>query len=133
MLKNIISAMMGLVGAVLVYLLVLLPKIRCTTEICAMCTGYQISSYRGIPAYYPLFEYEYKGKRYQQKSMATTRKKYLPLYEKGTWHRIWIDDKRPQYCLCTRDYTGWDIYLLASASFFFVMCSFMTIMFLNRL
>ena len=115
------------------YLVVFLPKINCTTEICAMCTGYYEYSHRGFVGYYPLFEYEYRGVKYNKKSLATTKKKYLPLYQYGTWHKIWIDERHPRFFVSTRRYTGADITIIIGSTVFFLMASAMLICLLGKL
>ena len=133
MIKDYFYCIFLLISSIASYLIVFLPKINCTTEISAMCTGYYKYSHRGFVGYYPLFEYEYKGVKYNKKSLSTTKKKYLPLYQYGTWHKIWIDERHPRFFVSTRRYTGADFKIIICSTAFFLMSSFALIAMLGKL
>ena len=129
--ENPALVVFGILLGIFIYLITILPKERCTTPIWAVCTGYVLSVTRGVTRYSPLFEYEYKGRRYRQKSLTLLKKNELQYYQKGYMHLIWISERFPGICISSKRYTGLDFYVLILGTFFILTSILMMLVLLG--
>ena len=75
----------------------------CTKKVVARCTGYQVHRVKGIPCFYPVFRYTYKGKTFISQSLVNyLEADYNALFDKGEEITIYINPKKPDLCVDKR-------------------------------
>ena len=103
------------------FLDVSVPRMKCNREIMAMYVGYRSYSSRGGTAYYPVYTYEYNGQMYTRQSHTVMDSNGRYLFVNGSWHRIWINENRPGYCIFSKDLKGFDVLLIITGVVFLLL------------
>lgn len=71
-------------------------RTRCKTMVHGMYLGYDTEyGARATTSYYPRFEYEFEGKKYNGRCALSMGEYELSSYEVGDVHPIWIDKECP--------------------------------------
>lgn len=94
---------------------------RCNILIQGTYTGYSPYAYKNITLCYPIFEYNYKGKKYCNQASLSIPDYNLQKYIKGNTYQIYINDSNPdEYILKKRNPTGAYICIAIGIVFMFL-------------